>query len=322
VQAAAEAAAAAELATPPDNAYFEMQTTRDLMAHLEIVPGTVGENTFYVSLIDEETGLLVEDATLIRLRFDHLAQNLGQSELRPELESEFIYIATGANLSVPGEWRIRMTVQRPQKFDAVMDFEANILPAASPPPLIIETAIPAAERGIAALAVGLFLLGTGGFFVARERLISGAGVLGAGMALVGVITLVIGGQLLLGANGTVTVRDAWARPAGVGETGAVYLTIENGTGETIQLTSAQTDAAQRVELHRTTIEDEVARMEAFDTLAVAPGDTLRIEPLGTHLMLEHLHRALIEGDTFPLTLTFASGETLTVEVQVQMNAPE
>lgn len=112
---------------------MEMQTVDELHVMLTIMPGSVGENDFVVDL-STPTGEPVIDVSLIRLRFDH--QDLGQSELRiepaanPEQQEGGLYHITGANLSVPGEWRIRVTIARPDQYDTVVDFNPTI---AAPP---------------------------------------------------------------------------------------------------------------------------------------------------------------------------------------------
>jgi copper(I)-binding protein len=148
------------------------------------------------------------------------------------------------------------------------------------------------------------------------------GVLAAALVVTGAISMITGAALVYGGSGTVTAHGAWARPAPEGETAAVYLTIDNTTGSTARVVEGETAAAARVELHRTVIDDDVARMQSLDTLDIPPNDTLRIEPPGTHLMLIDLQRDLVEGTTFPLTLAFESGETTTLDVLVQMIAPE
>ena len=108
---------------------MDMQTVDDLHVMLTITPGTVGENEFAVDL-STAAGELVTDASLIRLRFDH--QDLGQSELRiepaanPGQQQGGLYRITGANLSVPGEWRLRLTIARPEQYDSVVDFNPTI----------------------------------------------------------------------------------------------------------------------------------------------------------------------------------------------------
>jgi copper transport protein len=324
VQAERDALAAAEAATIQAEPYFEMQMTDDLMAHLEIVPGVVGENTFHVTLADLVTGAAIEDASRIRLRFQNRDQNLGESELRPQLGDQSEYVASGSNLSIPGDWRVRMTVQRPGEFDTVLDFDVNI-PAATPPASVAwPAAIPAWERGAAALLAGLTLLGTAGFFVARAglRIFSAVHVLSGFVAAVGLIALMAGTQILAGTNAAIAVHDVWARPANEGETTAVYLTIDNGTTDAVSLMGSQSPDAERVELHQTMIENDFAHMMPLDVLVIRAGETVRIEPPGTHLMLIELNRDLVEGDEIPLTLTFDTGESKAVTAQVQMTAPE
>jgi copper transport protein len=302
---------------PQIQPFFEMQMQNDLMAHLEIVPGVVGENEFLVSLYNEE-GHVITDASRIRLRFESLEQNLGESELRPELRDDGIfYAATGANLSIPGEWRIRMTVQRPQQFDTVLDFHPT-LSASLPPPPTVESAIPAGERGLAAALAGIGLLGVGGFFLAQKprALTSGSSLLSGAALAVGVILLVTSVSALR-ADTSLRTRDAWARPMLQGMTGSVYLTIENNTPQLERLIGADTDVAASVELHQTVIENQIASMRFVPGLDIPAYSQLAIETGDYHLMLNDLQQDLTEGETFPLTLHFASGAFITVEVTVR-----
>lgn len=120
-------------AAPEAQPIMDMQTVDDLHVMLTITPGWVGENDFMVDL-STPTGDPVADASLIRLRFDH--RDLGQSELRIEpaaasdRQQGGIYHIKGANLSAPGEWRIRMTIARPDQYDTVVDFSPSV---AAPP---------------------------------------------------------------------------------------------------------------------------------------------------------------------------------------------
>ena len=199
-----EAVRAAAAAPPQQQPYFAMEIVNNQMMHLQIIPGYVGTNQFIVTPFDE-TGSAITDASLIRLRFTNLDQNLGGSELRPTLTNDEDYVASGANLSIPGHWRIRMTVARPGKFDMVADFNANIeLP---PPVLSAETitAIPVSERTIAATLAGILLLGIGGFFIVQTRRSwwSSAGVMVTSSFFVGLILLVNSTQLVSSSAGLV-----------------------------------------------------------------------------------------------------------------------
>ena len=141
-------------APPPNNTFFEMVIENDLMIHLTIEPGLVGENTFSVDLFDDQTGELISDASLIRLRFEQEGQSIGESELRAAFQGDGRYTVTGANLSAPGDWRIRMTVQRPDQFDTVVDFELVImLPQATT--TSFDPSPSTQARGLALLLTGL-----------------------------------------------------------------------------------------------------------------------------------------------------------------------
>lgn len=155
---------------PNAQPYFEMQIAGGMMAHLEFTPGWVGENTFTVSLLDAADGqTLITDASLIRLRFESVDANIPQSELRPELQANGTYQVSAANLSAPGRWRIRMTVQRPGQFDTVVDFRPRISPAPEPLPAVIDNSIPADARTLAAVLAGLGLVAIGVLALSRGR---------------------------------------------------------------------------------------------------------------------------------------------------------
>lgn len=137
-----------------DDTFFKTAFENDLTIQLTIDPGTVGENTFFINLRDKQTGDAIDDASLIRLRFEQEAQNIGESELRPEFQGDGRYTITGSNLSAPGNWRIRMTIQRPDQFDTVVDFEPSItLPNARATTFDPSPGIEA--RGLALLLTGL-----------------------------------------------------------------------------------------------------------------------------------------------------------------------
>jgi copper transport protein len=173
-----------------------MQITNQYHAHMEITPGWVGENTFSLGLYDLTTTSSVNDATLVRLRFENLTENMGESELRPTFVNDGVYRATGANFSVPGRWRIRMTLQREGMFDTVLDFTVTVPPV--PPSPTIDMTIPPMERVIALALAGIGCLVIGGFVAAekRLRLLNGAGVLAIGALILGVICVISSGMIL------------------------------------------------------------------------------------------------------------------------------
>lgn len=190
----AVAARAAEAAAPAG--FFNMQVVDDLHVHLAITPATVGSNAFVIELYDD-ANRRVTDASLVRLRFENRRQNVGLSGLALEPQADGTYTATGTNLSLPGQWRVRTTIQRPDKFDAVVDFNVPIVASPTPAPAP-DTTAPLPGRTLALLLTGLLALIAGGYFAARERvsLWRGAGLLASGVVLVGVLFLVSGALTL------------------------------------------------------------------------------------------------------------------------------
>lgn len=291
------------------------------MAHFEIVPGYVGGNSFIFTLSDLD-GNPVSDVTLIRLRFENREQNFGSSELRPELQTMVSILPTSGNLSVSGQWRIRMAVQCPEQFDTILDFETEVYLAPAPSNPIVDTGIPIMALILASLFVGLLLIAAGGLFATRvhPRWISGAGVTTALMLLIGAIFLLTAGVSAVtmnGRSGILNAYNAWGLPAPMGMTGGVYVTIENGTDQTQQLIGATTEVAASVEIHQTQITNDIASMKQFDSIDIAAGETLKIAPRGYHLMLVNLRRDLSWGDNFPITLNFTSGEQISLDVTIQ-----
>ena len=51
-------------------------------------------------------------------------------------------------------------------------------------------------------------------------------------------------------------------------------------------------------------------------ITISPGESVALEPGGLHAMLMRLQTAMIEGETFPLTLAFSDGGEVTVDVPI------
>ncbi|MCQ3929493.1 MAG: hypothetical protein DPW16_03460 [Chloroflexi bacterium] len=188
-------AQAAVQTEPPANPIVESQTVDGMNVQLDINPGYVGENTFAVHLTDP-SGSPIEDARLIRLRFEDQAENLGRSELNPTHQGDGVYSVSGSNLSTPGDWQIRVNIQRPNVFDTVIDFnpQVNLPPAPLTPPPLPDPSDPLSHQGIALLLTGLAAAGLGGWVVGQNRRqgLRGEKLVGAGLVTIGVIFLVSG----------------------------------------------------------------------------------------------------------------------------------
>jgi periplasmic copper chaperone A len=109
----------------------------------------------------------------------------------------------------------------------------------------------------------------------------------------------------------VRVDQVWSRAAMAGHQGAVYLTITD-TGAPDMLTGVATPVAGTAGLHETTNDNGVMKMRPVTSLMVAPGKAVALAPGGYHIMLMDLKQPLKEGDSFPVTLTFAKAGQVTV----------
>ncbi|MDH3713960.1 MAG: copper chaperone PCu(A)C [Gammaproteobacteria bacterium] len=121
--------------------------------------------------------------------------------------------------------------------------------------------------------------------------------------------------------GDLIVARPWSRtmPA-VAVTGAAYFTLSNRGASGDRLIAAASPVAERVEIHEHSMSDGVMRMRHVPGVDVSPGLTTVFEPGGLHIMLMGLHEPLLEGKTFPLTLTFERAGSLVVMVIVEQPA--
>lgn len=116
------------------------------------------------------------------------------------------------------------------------------------------------------------------------------------------------------AAGNLVITQAWARATPPGAAvGAAYLTVENRGGADERLLSASSPAAGAVEVHETVEENGMARMRPLAEVVVPAAGKLEMRPGDAHMMLVGLTAPLKEGDTVPVTLTFESAGSVTVD---------
>jgi copper(I)-binding protein len=116
---------------------------------------------------------------------------------------------------------------------------------------------------------------------------------------------------------SIMAEQVWARPtAGAGTTGAAYFTLTNN-GAPDQLIGASTPIAASAGAHETIDDNGVMKMRPLASIELAPGKPVTFRPGGYHVMLIGLKAPLKIGDSFPLTLSFAHAQPITVTVKVQ-----
>ena len=116
----------------------------------------------------------------------------------------------------------------------------------------------------------------------------------------------------------VIVENAWSRASiGVNRPGAAYMTVRNTGEDAVTLTGLTTPLAAMPQIHETkTNADGVSSMAPAGEITIEPGESVALEPGGLHAMFMKLQDPMIEGETFPLTLTFSDGGEVTVEVPI------
>ena len=136
---------------------------------------------------------------------------------------------------------------------------------------------------------------------------------------------------------TITAQDVWARPAQAatgsgqmsqdvpggqmpptGANSAVYLKLSNRGPAPDRLIAAAAPVAQAVEIHETRMQGDVMMMQQVtDGIEIPARGQIDLKPGGYHIMLIGLTQDLAPGDSFPVTLIFASASPVTVQAEVR-----
>lgn len=116
--------------------------------------------------------------------------------------------------------------------------------------------------------------------------------------------------------GDIEIGHPWTRatpPAA--RAGGGYLTLTNHGQSADRLVGGSSPASGRVEVHKMEVVDGVMKMrELADGLPIPPGETVKLEPGGFHLMLIDLKAPIREGEKVPVTLRFEHAGTVDVEL--------
>lgn len=120
-----------------------------------------------------------------------------------------------------------------------------------------------------------------------------------------------------GSHEGLEISQAWARKTGSRTaSAAVYFEIKNTSDEAETLLSVSSARAGMATIHRSFEQDSIMRMEMQGEQKIAPGKTINFEPGGMHIMLMRLDKPLLQGQIFPVTLTFEHAGDVTVYVEV------
>jgi len=119
------------------------------------------------------------------------------------------------------------------------------------------------------------------------------------------------------AEAELQVSEPWVREAPpTSRVLAAYLTLVNTSDNTITVTAISSPDFENAEIHRTVIEDGIARMLPVKQLEVPANGQLALEPGGHHLMLLEPRQPLTEGETVTLVIQRNNGEQITTSAPV------
>ena len=102
-----------------------------------------------------------------------------------------------------------------------------------------------------------------------------------------------------------SIVEAWVREAPPNATAmAGYVTIINNTDQAHILNSAKSEQFKMVEIHRTIVENGVAKMRRQKNLPIPASGSLKLEPGSYHLMLMKPKSAIKANDDVEITLCY------------------
>jgi copper(I)-binding protein len=117
---------------------------------------------------------------------------------------------------------------------------------------------------------------------------------------------------------SLSVKDAWIReaPANANALGA-FGAIENHTANARVLVAAQSAAAQKVQLHKSLMENGIHKMVPVDAIEVPANGEVKLQPGGLHIMLINPVKPVKAGDKVEITLEFKDGTKMPVKFEVR-----
>ena len=98
---------------------------------------------------------------------------------------------------------------------------------------------------------------------------------------------------------------------------AAFFVIKNNSDKDIAITSANSDVAEKNELHTHIKENQMLKMMKIEKLVVPAKSSLELKSGGDHVMLIGLKKELKAGDEINLELSFSDGDKKSIKVPVK-----
>ncbi len=113
-------------------------------------------------------------------------------------------------------------------------------------------------------------------------------------------------------------EDAWIRPAPPGASSmAAYFVLRNNSDQDIIVEESSSKAFEVSMIHNTLVEDGIASMQHMDSLLIPANGTVRLEPLGIHMMLIQPKQELKLGDQAEVILIDQDGQEYAQMISVR-----
>lgn len=98
-----------------------------------------------------------------------------------------------------------------------------------------------------------------------------------------------------------------------GRPGGAYFTLSNNGPSSATLSAVHIEGAGKTEMHET----KDGKMSPIGTIDLKPGETVKFERGGKHVMAFDLGEALAVGGTAELTLIFSDGDKLSTPLKIE-----
>ena len=98
---------------------------------------------------------------------------------------------------------------------------------------------------------------------------------------------------------------------------AAFFVIKNNSDKDIAITGANSDIAEKNELHTHIKENKMMKMMKIEKLVVPAKSSLELKSGGDHVMLIGLKKELKAGDEISLELSFSDGDKKKIKVPVK-----
>lgn len=119
------------------------------------------------------------------------------------------------------------------------------------------------------------------------------------------------------ATSAITVTDGYVKASIPGsEVTASYMTLSNTSDKAKTLQKVSSTISDRIEIHEHSMADGMMRMREVGEIIIKAKSKVVLQPSGLHLMIFSLKQQITDKDVIPLTLYFANGTEVKIQLPV------